>query len=147
LLALDEILPAIWPPSISSGPVSVFHLSTPAYPAVIVGVDEKVGRFNAPCGSIAYLILVDFFKYLVEQRPSFPTFATPIYSNNAFQILGYVLEKMTNRKFSSMLDKDIFQRLKMTHSSYQTPASTTFGVIPGDINATGWNVDFKGAGP
>lgn len=75
-----------------------------------------------------------------------PTSSTPIYSNAAFQILGYVVEAIANQTYDSLLRKDIIQPLNLSRSSYTTP-DDRYGVIPGNDTASGWNLDLGEEGP
>lgn len=56
-------------------------------------------------------------------------YSTPIYSNAAFQILGYALENITSQSFPNLFDK-LLGRLGTTSSSYREPKTTKNSVIP-----------------
>lgn len=57
-------------------------------------------------------------------------YTAPIYSNAGYEVLGMALEKITNRTFADMLEKDFFGPLGMTHSSYNTPHDLSDAVLP-----------------
>ena len=76
--------------------------------------------------------MLDFFKGILTRRPVFAPFTTPIYSNSTYQILSYVLETITGKNFSSMLEDDVLKRLDPESSSYTLPAIQSAGLTPGD---------------
>jgi CubicO group peptidase (beta-lactamase class C family) len=88
----------------------------------------------------------EFFHGFLAHHPVVPTSSTPIYSNAAFQILGYVLEAITNQNYSSLLVKDIIQPLNLTRSSY-TPPDNQFGITPVNESYSGWRLDLGDEGP
>ncbi|EED15033.1 alkaline D-peptidase, putative [Talaromyces stipitatus ATCC 10500] len=55
---------------------------------------------------------------------------TPVYSNDAFQILGYVVENITGESFENVLSSRILAPLGMNQTTLYTPKSPTLGVIP-----------------
>ncbi|KAJ9141647.1 Beta-lactamase/transpeptidase-like protein [Pleurostoma richardsiae] len=80
-----------------------------------------------------------FFYYLFQQHPIFPSGHSPAYSNIAYQILEYALEFITGQDLNTAMTA-IFARLGMAHSSYKdTPASG--GVIPGPDGQAIWDWD------
>ncbi|KAJ5112335.1 hypothetical protein N7532_000380 [Penicillium argentinense] len=94
-----------------------------------------------PCGS-------PFFAGLLERHPIVPVSSTPIYSNAAFQILGYALEALTNDTFENVFQNKLLQPLNLKHTFYTTPNSS-LGVIP-NANGQGanfWNMDLGDEGP
>ncbi|KAH8429353.1 serine hydrolase domain-containing protein [Aspergillus melleus] len=93
-----------------------------------------------PCGATAACDRADFFNGLLKQRPVVATGATPIYSNAAFRILGYALEKMTNTSYEDLLTRHLIKPLKLTHSSYSAP-DAKYGIIPGDAATSSWGVN------
>lgn len=82
--------------------------------------------------------VVEFFTNFIHRAPVFLPATTPIFSNAAFQILGYILEAITDKPFSSMLENDILGPLNMTDSSLLAPSESTDGVIPASKSASGW---------
>jgi hypothetical protein len=58
---------------------------------------------------------------LLSQRPLTSTFNTPIYSNSGFAILGWVLEKITNKTYEDAVQTLLYNPLNLTRSSIVTP--------------------------
>ncbi|KAJ5619849.1 hypothetical protein N7510_003833 [Penicillium lagena] len=92
----------------------------------------------SPCGVPNVCSRKQFFNGLLQGHPIFPTSTTPIYSNAAFQVLGYVVEALSGENFQTVLEKDIINPLKLTHTFYTTP-STKLGVIPRTQGEFCWN--------
>lgn len=84
---------------------------------------------------------------LARRHPVFAPFTTPIYSNAAFQLLGYALENITGHDYAPTLQTSLFDRLNMTRSSYDQPIDTTNKIIPGDATTSGWNYNVGDEGP
>ncbi|KGO40068.1 Beta-lactamase-like protein [Penicillium expansum] len=85
----------------------------------------------------------DFIRYLANQTRVAPAGGTPSYSNMAFQLLGYIVEKRTGKPFSKVLQHDIFDVLGMTETSIFAPDKTTAGIIPVSKEASGWLTHHK----
>ncbi|KAJ5375432.1 hypothetical protein N7517_007438 [Penicillium concentricum] len=79
-----------------------------------------------------------FFKGLVQSRPIFPTSSTPVYSNAAFQILGYALEAMTSKDFQNVLAYDLLKPLNLSRTFYNTP-DISLGVVPSSGGQQFWD--------
>src|SRR5262245_51256583 len=61
--------------------------------------------------------------YLKEWTPEriFAPGETPAYSNWATALAGYMVERVSGMSFDDYLDKNIFQPLEMTHSTFRQP--------------------------
>ena len=73
--------------------------------------------------------------------PISPSYHTPVYSNMAFQLLAYAVEKITGKAFSSLVEKNLLKPLKLTR---------TFLTKPNDTNAIlvdGWDTEFGEEAP
>ncbi|PGH05521.1 hypothetical protein GX51_02859 [Blastomyces parvus] len=90
---------------------------------------------------------VEFFDGFVHQAPVYLPGTTPVYSNAAFQILGYILEDRTGKSFEALLRSKIFKPLRMRHSSLFGPRDTKNGVVPGGAKKSGWETAFGGGAP
>ncbi|KAJ5504779.1 hypothetical protein N7463_007653 [Penicillium fimorum] len=90
------------------------------------------------CGSNNPCNRKEFFKGLVQSRPIFPTSSTPVYSNAAFQILGYALEAMTGKDFQNVLAYDVLKPLNLSRTFYNTP-DISLGVVPDSDGQKYWN--------
>jgi CubicO group peptidase (beta-lactamase class C family) len=66
----------------------------------------------------------------------FPTQDTPLYSNAAYHILGYVLENIAGDTFETVLQRDVFEPLGMNNSGVRHPEAGA-GVVPS--GATAWD--------
>jgi CubicO group peptidase (beta-lactamase class C family) len=80
-----------------------------------------------------------FVDGMLKSHPVVPTASTPVYSNAAFQLLGYVLEEMTNKTYQKLLQDDLLNQLDLARSSYSAPRDE-HGIIP-DGGAMFWNLD------
>lgn len=85
---------------------------------------------------------LEFFQGLGTLYPQFAPWKTPAYSNIAFQILAYALENMTGRPFNESLYNNVMQPLDLQNTYYYR-ANESLGIIPRDVNKTGW-LDYLG---
>lgn len=70
----------------------------------------------------------------------------PIYSNEAFQILAYALEGITNKTFAQVFEESLVRPLNLTRTS-ATPLEATEGlnlIIPENEIDSWWKVDAGG---
>ncbi|KAL5041611.1 hypothetical protein BDW71DRAFT_211992 [Aspergillus fruticulosus] len=81
-----------------------------------------------------------FFKGMMSRHPVVPVSSTPIYSNDAFVLLGYILEALTGQSYDELVEGRLIERLNLTRSSSSKPADE-LGIIPGLPNVTIWDVD------
>ncbi|KAH8881931.1 beta-lactamase/transpeptidase-like protein, partial [Thozetella sp. PMI_491] len=86
------------------------------------------------------------FGHLLKQYPIFATSHSPAYSNIAYTILAYALEKITGEDMESLMTETIVQLLGLGHSSYSKVPSSG-GVIPGDLTQSGWAWDIGADNP
>lgn len=84
-------------------------------------------------------------RAFLQEAPVEAAFATPIYSNGAYQLLTYALEAITNKTMPDMIQDDVFCPLNMEDSSYALEDSTR-GVIPGSIQDSLWNFSLGDSG-
>ncbi|KAK8113963.1 beta-lactamase/transpeptidase-like protein [Apiospora kogelbergensis] len=91
-----------------------------------------------PCGANPLCNRTQFFEGISTAYPSFAPWKTPAYSNIAFQLVAYALEKMTGRSFVASLNATVLDPLNMRHTYYYNPPEKV-GIIPrGDVWQTGW---------
>ncbi|OKP10987.1 Beta-lactamase-like protein [Penicillium subrubescens] len=91
--------------------------------------------------------LAEFFDGLFQSHPIVPPSSTPIYSNAAFQILGYVVEALAGGEdFEKVLKHKITKPLNMAHTFYTTPSSS-LGVIPSYQGEYWWDFDIGEEAP
>lgn len=98
----------------------------------------SIGR---PTRKLISSAIQGFFHGIVNSHPVVPTSSTPIYSNAAFQILGYALETMTDRKFDTILENNLIKPLGLTRTFSKTP-DPKLGVIPDYMGEYFWNFQF-----
>lgn len=64
-------------------------------------------------------------------HPIVPTGSTPVYSNTAFRIVGYVIEALTGQSYQSVLSRDLIEPLGLDGFSYSAPKSSE-GIVPSE---------------
>jgi CubicO group peptidase (beta-lactamase class C family) len=80
-----------------------------------------------------------FFEGLATMYPSFKPWATPSYSNMAYQLLAYALENISGKPFHEILAQRVLVPLNLTHTFYFV-ANDSVGIIPGNVNESYWRV-------
>lgn len=93
---------------------------------------------------LANWLSLEFFTGFTKRAPAYAPFQTPVYSNAAFWILGYVIEGVTGRPYEEVVEQDIFRKLEMVHTSVKKPRDASLGVIP--VGDSGWDYDIGGEG-
>lgn len=86
-------------------------------------------------------ILTKFSDLLSIVETKLPLFAPnqkSTYSNLGFDILGFVLSRVSNQTYEECIDTGIFKPLNMTRSTFATPSDSA-GVIPFEPHY--WDVD------
>ncbi|KAK2848511.1 hypothetical protein FQN49_005655 [Arthroderma sp. PD_2] len=78
----------------------------------------------------------EFFSYLVQQPPVAAPGTTPIYSNDAFRILGYIVESISGKSFGSVLNEHILEPLELRKTSLFSSVKPSSGLVPIDVNHT-----------
>jgi len=87
-----------------------------------------------------------FLQGLIKRSPVFAPFTSPIYSNDAFSLISFALEAITNKTFTDMMD-NMFDQLNLYQTSYTTPSSDGQGVIPWNVSYSGWDLDEAATNP
>ncbi|PGH09045.1 hypothetical protein AJ79_05774 [Helicocarpus griseus UAMH5409] len=100
----------------------------------------KEGLIYHPCSR------EDVFKEFMSRHPAFAPFSTPIYSNVAYDILGYVLEEISGLSFEEAIRRSIIEPLRLERFGVQTPPNT-WGVIPFDPVTAAWNASLASSNP
>ncbi|KAL2797860.1 beta-lactamase/transpeptidase-like protein [Aspergillus keveii] len=90
------------------------------------------------CGNCPKCSGSEFIRHLANETPVALAGVTPSYSNMAFQLLGYIVERRTGKPFSKVLQNDIFDVLGMTATSIFAPANPSAGIIPVSKEVSGW---------
>ncbi|KAJ6001445.1 hypothetical protein N7522_006672 [Penicillium canescens] len=81
----------------------------------------------------------DFIRYIADETPAAQAGVTPSYSNLAFQLLGYIVERQTGKPFSEILLQQILTPLNMTETTIFAPSSSSKGIIPVSKEASSWS--------
>ncbi|KAE8424014.1 beta-lactamase/transpeptidase-like protein [Aspergillus pseudocaelatus] len=84
---------------------------------------------------------------LAQQPPVTPPGVTPVYSNVGFQILSYIIERITGQPFNDVLESRILQPLSLGKTSLHTPSRNSSGIIPTDPKSSGWFTQYGGEAP
>lgn len=79
---------------------------------------------------------------ITSRQPVAHTYHTPIYSNMAFQLLGYAIEAITGEAFSETVNKYLIEPLKLARTFYFSPGNDTNAVI-----VDGWTRDLGDENP
>lgn len=109
---------------------------------------EKVGLSPKAFGRRLDLIHLnltpeaDFFNGFTKRHPVYAPFTTPVYSNTAFQILGYVIENVTGQAYEGAVETDIFKPLNLSRTSLKRPGNPSWGVIP--VGDSWWDTEEGG---
>jgi CubicO group peptidase (beta-lactamase class C family) len=89
----------------------------------------------------------EFFKEFGTKHPVYAPSTAPIYSNAAFQILGYAFEGITGRTVADAFQEDIIEPLGMSHTHYNVTPDDALGVIPFNATASWWNAPLGDESP
>ncbi|KAJ5391882.1 Beta-lactamase-like protein [Penicillium cosmopolitanum] len=102
-------------------------------------------NFDRPCcSSNSKCSQKDFLHQLSKQAPIANPGQTPIYSNMAFQLLGYIIERRTGQSFKRVLKHQILDPLELNDTSVFAPLDTQNAVIPVNQKASGWLAHLPG---
>ncbi|KAI0161091.1 beta-lactamase/transpeptidase-like protein [Hypoxylon sp. FL1284] len=89
-----------------------------------------------PCGVNPLCNRAQFFEGIANSYPSFAPWKTPAYSNIAFQLLSYALERITGRAYVGSLNAKVLNPLGLRHTFYYG-ANESLGIIPREVGS-GW---------
>ena len=89
----------------------------------------------------------EFFQFYAKERPAFLPATTPAYSNEAYQILGYVIEGITNETVDQIAQESIYSPLDLTQSSFSVAPNASLGAIPIGLNDSGWTLYLADGSP
>ena len=84
----------------------------------------------------------DAMSYVLQTWPLAPSFRTPNYSNMAFQLLAYAVERITNTPFPDLVKEQIINPLNLTRTFLTHPGNDTNAVV-----YDGWDLDFGDEAP
>ncbi|CRG89697.1 Beta-lactamase-like protein 2 [Talaromyces islandicus] len=105
-----------------------------------------ISEFVLPCcGDSSQCTTSEFINNLATRPPVAPAGATPSYSNIGYQLLGYILERKTGLNYSEMVQRHILDPLGMNETTVFAPEDPSVGVIPVDMQTSGWSQRSKGS--
>ena len=81
----------------------------------------------------------DFFNKFGKKHPVYAPYTTPLYSNNGFAILGFVIEAVTNKTYAEYMQEAVFKPLGLTHTTVAVPSNSSVGFIP--AGSSWWSTD------
>jgi CubicO group peptidase (beta-lactamase class C family) len=89
------------------------------------------------------LSLPEYLKGVAQEGQIFNAGYTPVYSNEAFALLGFALSKITGQSMEAMFNASLAEALNLPGTFYKAPVpSTDNDVIPGPVLAiTNWETD------
>ncbi|KAK3685315.1 beta-lactamase/transpeptidase-like protein [Podospora appendiculata] len=90
-----------------------------------------------PCGVNPTCTRKQLLSGISKLPPSFAPGTTPVYSDIGFTILSYIAEKITGKKFKSMVQDSVLTPLNLTHTFVSAP-DDSLGIIPGNRYSTSW---------
>ncbi|KAK5166877.1 uncharacterized protein LTR77_007606 [Saxophila tyrrhenica] len=93
---------------------------------------DEYADYDPPCNA------TDLVKWLNHHAPLFAPNAESTYSNLNFELLGLVLERVTNMTYEEYMQTSIFTPLKMSLTTISTP-NDTHAVLP--VGDNYWDVD------
>ncbi|KAL4909606.1 beta-lactamase/transpeptidase-like protein [Aspergillus multicolor] len=85
----------------------------------------------------------EYFRGILRRAAIFAPQTTPVYSNTAYRMLGYILEALSGTSFSGLLESSVLQPLNLTTTTSTIPSgkreSGSSWVIPN--GESGWFQD------
>jgi len=79
----------------------------------------------------------EFFEGILKLPPSFKPWATPAYSNIAYQLLAYSLESIVGKPYPDILNDTVLKPLDL-QDTYYWYAPEKVGILPGSAADTWW---------
>ncbi|KAG2414320.1 hypothetical protein HFD88_003511 [Aspergillus terreus] len=81
----------------------------------------------------------EYFQGLLGRAPIFAPQTTPVYSNTAYRLLGYILGAISGTRFDELLQCSVLRPLNLTTTTYAIPSGEGSWVIPN--GESGWYQD------
>jgi CubicO group peptidase (beta-lactamase class C family) len=110
-----------------------------------IGLPPPLNNRTLPCPDVANngsCTSADLLRALKQQNPVFAPDSKSTYSNDAFSLLGLVIERVTGETYSRYVTKEILEPLEMSSSSFEKP-SDDYAVLP--VGSEIWDCE-KGVG-
>ncbi|CAI6092362.1 unnamed protein product, partial [Clonostachys chloroleuca] len=87
----------------------------------------------------------EYFEGFIQRHPVFSPYSTPIYSNAAYRLLGYVLERLSGKPYHDLIETSVLRSLDLNHSGTKRPTAIK---VPGIPNCdSGWFQDVGDEAP
>lgn len=83
----------------------------------------------------------EFLRFIEAQNPAAPSWQTPIYSNEAFQLLGMAFENITGEPLSNAFDSDIAKPLGLRRTFWNPPVNDSNAMVANPPGAQRFDED------
>ena len=108
----------------------------------MVGLPQLQGNITSPCPDVennGTCTRPDLLRAVKQQKPIFAPNQKSTYSNDAFELLGLVLEETSGQTYSDYITEAILKPLNMSNASFTTPSNDHAVLSHG--NSAIWDVD------
>ncbi|KAK5719810.1 hypothetical protein LTR17_015099 [Elasticomyces elasticus] len=92
-------------------------------------------------GQMAGLARDFYINGIATGSPIFPIAYTPVYSNEAFALIGVALSHLVGRSFEAIFNETLRSTLSLSSTYFTVPSDVGQGVIPGTPLSTGFDGD------
>ncbi|KAK5684575.1 hypothetical protein LTS10_004447 [Elasticomyces elasticus] len=82
-----------------------------------------------------------YINGIATGSPIFPIAYTPVYSNEAFALIGVALSHLVGRSFEAVFNETLRSTLPLSNTYFTVPSDIGQGVIPGTPLSTGFDGD------
>jgi CubicO group peptidase (beta-lactamase class C family) len=82
---------------------------------------------------------IDFFANVGKKDAVYEPWTTPVYSNDGYAILGFVIEAVTGQTYQAYIQQHVFNPLKLSHTFVSAP-DAKLGFIP--ASSSWWDTPF-----
>lgn len=83
--------------------------------------------------------ITEYVEGMLTETAVFQSSYTPIYSNNAFVLLGLALQNITGYTLEEIFNESLVKALDLTSTTFDVPSTFHNGVIPGDATRSSWD--------
>lgn len=91
---------------------------------------------------------VEYLSGVANESPIFSPAYTPVYSNEAFALLGLVLQNMKDTPTEALFKDHLVKTLGLDSTYFELPSGIDDrGVIPDSPTAAGWSTTFGAFSP
>lgn len=78
--------------------------------------------------------MTDFWSDFGKRSPTYGPFTTPAYSDASYDILGLVIERVSNETYGNYIQRKILSPLNMTRTFVTKPEDDSIGFISTEAN-------------